>query len=430
MEKKKTLRHEIKITPDHPDGIYSYGEKAAFKVEYFRNGKLFPHQKLEAYFHQMDYPVRRKNILSFLSGKGKTLSIELNSQRPSMILKVFILGKNGKPLRKKSFDGRQIYISSSCGVIASPEKCTAAKAAPPDFDLFWEEGKKELASIPLKVLEKVPLEVPEEKKKDFLAWDMKVSCAGPAPVSGYLTMPKDVAEGKRKVPAIVTYQGGGVRSAILEFQENAILFNINAHGIVNGKEPSFYLDLSKNALFDYIHRGVESRETFYFRYMYLRLLRAQEFVRSLPQWDKKDLILAGGSQGGAQTLVGAALDPYVTLAHAWVPALCNLNNYDKNYSSSWPCPFYYCEKKEQDFQKVGECVPYFDAVHFAAKIKCKLFMAVGLLDSTCPPENVFAAYNAVPSKEKTLLSFPDKGHVGASHPGFQLELEKVLKIKK
>ena len=422
------ILHDVKITPDRADGIYRTGETAVFRIEYFRNGKRCPGQKLEAYFHNMQYPLKRKDTISFTAGKDKDLSCFLR-EAGSTVLKVFVCGKNGKPLRKKNHEGKMRYISFSCGVLASPEKCLPCMEEPEDFREFWEAQKKELAGVPLKVLEKVPVEVPDDLKGKFVAWDMKISCAGAMPVSGYLSMPADVAEGKRKVPVIVSYHGGGVRSSVLTFRENAVWFDVNAHGIVNGKEPSFYLGLTKNELDKYIYRGMESRETFYFRYMYLRVLRAQEFARSLPQWNKKDLILYGGSQGGGQVLVGAGLDPAVTLIHAWVPALCNLNHYRKGYSCSWPCSLYYCDCIGGDAGKVAGCIPYFDAVNFARNIRCEVFMSTGLLDSTCPPENVFAAYNVIPSGKKSIHTFPDRGHLQANNPAFPERLDKLLSGK-
>lgn len=420
-----TVLHEVKITPDHADGIYTSGETAMFKVEYFRNGKSCPDQFLLAFIHHLAYPVRRRDMIKFSTGKQEKLSVELK-EPGSTVLEILIPGKNGRPLRRKVSGEKTHYLSFSCGIIASPEKCLPAVDKPEDFDRFWEEQKKELQKVPLRILEKNAVEIPEERKGGFLAWDMKISCAGSMPVSGYLTMPADVAAGKRKVPVVVSYHGGGVRSSILSFHENAIWFDVNAHGIVNGKEPSFYLELSRNELHKYIHRGLGSRDTFYFKDMYLRLLRAQEFVRQLPEWNRKDLILSGGSQGGGQALAGAGLDPHVTLVHAWVPALCNLNHYRKGYSSSWPCSLYYSNQSNLDMDKTAECIRYFDAVNFARNIRCEIFMSAGLLDSTCPPENVFAAYNVIPSGKKTIYTHPDKGHLMASNPCFPERLEKLL----
>lgn len=47
--------------------------------------------------------------------------------------------------------------------------------------------------------------------------------------------------------------------------------------------------------------------------MYLRVLRALDYVKTLPEWDGKNLIVIGSSQCGAQAIVAAALDPQVSL---------------------------------------------------------------------------------------------------------------------
>ena len=429
MKKGKVPLHKIRITPDHADGLYTVGEKATFKVEYFRKGKTFPGQKIEAFFHHMDYSKKSRKRITFLSGRSKKITIRL--ERPaSTILEVILTGKSGAPLRRKNNSGHREKLSFSCGVLASPEKCLPAREEPSDFDAFWEAEKKKLASIPLEILEKCPVCLPEEAKEKFLAWDMKISCAGPAPVSGYLTMPEEAAEGKKKLPVVVSYHGGGVRSSVLHFRENAITFDVNAHGIVNGKEPEYYLALSRNELKDYIHRGQKDRETYYFRWMYLRIFRSLEFVRTLPEWNGKDLIVVGGSQGGAQTLVAAGMDPHVTLAHSWVPAICNLNNFDKRRPSSWPWPFCGTEPGKEDWEKVASCVPYFDAVNFARRIHCEIFLSAGLLDTICPPENVFAAWNVIPSSGKSMYTHYDKGHLEASNPLFPARLEEILSGKK
>lgn len=56
--------------------------------------------------------------------------------------------------------------------------------------------------------------------------------------------------------------------------------------------------------------------------MYLRELRALEYVKSLPAWNGTDLGATGGSQGGMQSLA-VGLDPDVTYCYAWSPWCCN-----------------------------------------------------------------------------------------------------------
>ena len=49
--------------------------------------------------------------------------------------------------------------------------------------------------------------------------------------------------------------------------------------------------------------------------------------------------------------------------------------------------------------------------HLAPRIKARVVMATGLLDSTCPPSTQFAAYNKIAS-EKEMMLYPDFGHEG------------------
>ena len=57
--------------------------------------------------------------------------------------------------------------------------------------------------------------------------------------------------------------------------------------------------------------------TTYFNGMILRDLRAIDFGRALPEWDGKNVKVSGGSQGGFQALLLAALDPSVTFAESY-----------------------------------------------------------------------------------------------------------------
>ena len=123
------------------------------------------------------------------------------------------------------------------------------------------------------------------------------------PVSGYLVMPKDAKA--KSLPAEVSFLGYSVCGAGKNLQagENKIFLNINAHGIKNGEPKEYYEELSKGALKSYAFSKDEnaSPDTSYFNGMFLRAMRALEFVKSLPEWNGKDLRASGGSQGGLQS---------------------------------------------------------------------------------------------------------------------------------
>ena len=241
---------------------------------------------------------------------------------------------------------------------------------------------------------------------------MKIACAGKRPVSGYLSVPLDKS---RKYPVILGVDGAGVFSSWQLPAPNAIRFNINAHGILNGQPEKYYTNLNKGELRGYARIGSDKRETVYFKYMFLRVLRALEYLKSMPEWNGKDIIVTGSSQGGAQTLFAAAMDKDVTLACATVPAMVDFAGTlaENKRISGWPKP-YTAEKRDAAKPAIWD---YFDMMNFGRCIKCPIYISVGLIDGTCPPNGIYAMYNLIPSKDKHIELHRDMGHYGKNLKG-------------
>ena len=158
--------------------------------------------------------------------------------------------------------------------------------------------------------------------------------------SGYFGLPKNAED--KSLPAILWVHGAGVRSsslgnAVKGATSDMLSMDINAHGIPNGKPAKFYKDLSAGQLKETIaRRGRDSRETVYFRGMFLRLVRALDFLTSRPEWDGEHLIVIGHSQGGGQALAAGGLDPRVTLIATGVPAICDHSGRAEGRINGWP----------------------------------------------------------------------------------------------
>ena len=153
-----------------------------------------------------------------------------------------------------------------------------------------------------------PVEVPV---KGVDAFDVQVECLG-KPVSGYLGRPQNAKP--KSLPAILFVHGAGVRIANLGSSHWAVheggmlALDINAHGIPNEKAAEFYTALNDGELKDYRSIGRQDREQCYFKGMFLRLIRAIDFLTTQPEWDGKTLIVYGSSQGGFQAFAAAGLD--------------------------------------------------------------------------------------------------------------------------
>ncbi len=187
-----------------------------------------------------------------------------------------------------------------------------------------------------------------------------------------------------------------------------LAMDINAHGIPNGQSEQFYTGLANGELKDYRIRGRESRETIYFQGMFLRLVRALDFLTAQPEWNGRTVIVHGSSQGGAQSIVAAGLDPRVTFYAAGVPAMCDHTGVMAGRVNGWPQMVLTGPDGKPD-AKVVEAARYYDAMNFATRTKADGIVTVGFIDTTCPPTSVYAAYNALPGK-KEIFNDPPSTH--------------------
>ena len=423
LEELDAAPFEIKATANHEDGIYKAGEPIVFSVQLFDNGKV-------AAGHKLSYVLRDHDALNeegVITTAETPITLPAKSlQAPGWLFVHFtLLDENGKTVKVK---GKGPY---GVGALVEPEKFVKGREEPADFDAFWTAQKERLKTVPLKELERVKFDSKNEKHKGFDIYDVKVSCVGDMPVSGYLTIPQGAQP--KSLKAVVFYHGAGVRSSIIRCMPGAIVFDVNAHGIINGQPLEFYTKLDKGELADYRHRGCMQRETVYYLGMYLRMLRALEYVRTQPEWNGKDLIVKGHSQGGAQAIAAASLDPLVTLCLSNAPGHSDHASYVLNKPQStvgFPRQYKMENPEEGHWKKLSDSIVYFDTVHFAKRLKCPTYMAEGFADATCIPPQVFAVYNNIPATvPKHMHTKPTGNHGTTPDPAGDAALKALLKAK-
>ncbi|MEO2027954.1 MAG: acetylxylan esterase, partial [Fuerstiella sp.] len=256
----------------------------------------------------------------------------------------------------------------------------------------------------------------EHSDASIECYDVQAPCLGGAPVSGYFAKPKVAAA--KSLPAILWVHGAGVRgsslgNAVKGAQAGMLSMDINAHGIPNGKPGSFYAQLSAGSLKNYRYAGRESRDTSYFRGMYLRIVRAIDFLTAQPEWDGKHVVVIGHSQGGGQSLVAGGIDERVTMIAPGVPAICDHSGQAAGRINGWPKLVPNGPDGKPDPQ-ILEASRYVDAVNFAARCKADAIMSVGFIDAVCPPSSCYAAYNVL-SGRKSVINEPLMGHAAPAH---------------
>ena len=413
-----TLKFEC--SANKKDAIYHSGEKIIFTVRLLEDGKPVEGKKIRYQLYH-EYDVIRQSVVP----AGKPLVLETSRKAPgSVFVQLTALDAGGKTVRQnvtKRGKKVNVVVAGGIGAMVEPEKITTFLAEPADFDEFWNKVKSELAAVPMKELEKVQL----KRYTKVKVYDIKISCAGEKPVSGYLCMPVDAKA--KSCPAIVSFHGAGVRSSGIPAgwaAKGLIALDINAHGIVNGKPSKFYEDLRKNYYYTtldanrktrYVHWNKHDRDLYYFKGMYMRLMRALEYVKSLPEWDGKHLIVTGGSQGGAQVIAACGLDKDITFALAGVPSMCDHSGCLAGRRSGGPTLYKSVNGKPDD-PAVARCALYYESVFFARRIKCPIYLSAGFIDTTCPPSGIFAAYNSIPGK-KAIQTTPTAGHVAPMNKG-------------
>jgi cephalosporin-C deacetylase len=290
---------------------------------------------------------------------------------------------------------QQGQSSALAAAAIEPEFITPVGPPPEDFDAFWDKQKAALKAVP----PNPKLVQVDAKVKGVEAFDIKVDCLG-APVSGYFGRPAAKAAAK-SLPALLYVHGAGVGSSNIHtmnwvLQHKGMLaLDINAHGIDNGQPKEYYDNLAATTLKDYRTQGRNDPEQCYFKGMFLRVIRAIDFLTAQPEWDGKTLIVYGSSQGGFQAFAAGGLDERVSFICAGVPAGCDHNGFEVGRVCGWPKLVPQGPDGQMD-AAVAKAARYFDCVNFSLRAKCRgAAVTVGYIDTTCPPTSVLAAYNAL-----------------------------------
>ena len=413
---KAPAPYEIRIQFDNSTGIYKVGDTVKFKITFKKDGKNFAGQRAG---YSLDMPGNKTKMQIFTTAASNEFQFKL--EKPgSVMVEAAAVTADGKIMTYQQGKATKRIVTKN-GVIASPEQIRQGLPEPADFKKFWDDAKAELAKIPVKAkLEKIAL--PKKHSGKFNAWDVKVDCIGGVPVSGCLSIPKNAKP--KSLPARVYFHGAGVYTSNPPCNNNKLIeFDVNAHGILNRQKRDYYQKLSKTLLAKYPHKNADNRDKFYFRNMFLRVQRALDYVKTLPEWDGKNLIVYGGSQGGAQALVAGGLDPQVTLIYAGIPALSDHGGILVGRESGWP-RLIKVKKGKPVNPAIVKTAPYYDVANFAKYIKGEAHLTVGLVDKVCVPTSVYAAYNNIPG-EKTISVVTNLGHAYIVSRAYEKRLKEL-----
>jgi cephalosporin-C deacetylase-like acetyl esterase len=382
---------KVNIAPDHADWLYRVGEKVRFEVEVTRNDE--PLQDVNIRYEispDMMAPIK-KGEQTLKNGK---YGIDGGTMKEAGFLRCRVWAE---------YQGRTYEGMATAGF--SPTSIQPTAILPADFTDFWNKAKEELSKIPLNA--KMTL-LPERSTDRVNVYHVNIQNYGNARLYGMLCVPK----GQGKYPAVLKVPGAGARpyaGDIMNAGRDVITLEIGIHGVPVNMDASVYADMSRHAISAYWQYNLDDKDRYYYKKVYLGCVRAVDFIFSLPEFDGSNIVVSGGSQGGALAIITAGLDSRIKGLVSFYPALCDLTGYLKGRAGGWPHIFNDANRDFNNTPRKLETVGYYDAVNFARQVKVPGFYSWGYNDMTCPPTTTFSAYNAV-TAPKTLMVAEETGH--------------------
>lgn len=287
-----------------------------------------------------------------------------------------------------------------------------AREEPADFDDFWA---RTLSESPAKEPEFTPYDAGLSTVDVF---DVTFPGFAGQPVKGWLLKPRGVTD----PPCVVTYIGyGGGRGLPHDWLVLASAGYANlvmdsrgqGSGWIAGDTPD-HIDGPIDPQYPgFMTRGIMSPESYYYRRLITDAVRAVDAVRAAPGVDASRVAVAGGSQGGGLAVAVAGLADGVKAALVDVPFLCHWRRaMDISTTGPYPELVGYCKIQRMNVEHVFRTLSYVDGVNFAARAsEANALFSVALMDSTCPPSTVYAAYNHY-AGPKQISVWPYNGHEG------------------
>ena len=321
------------------------------------------------------------------------LVIRAKMDEPGFVcIEANVVTADGKRVPKNHRWEKRVFFMG--GAAVSPETLRPG-TEPADYDEFWNAQIAALDAVQVEA-ELVPTPCADDGVRLYA---VRVECAGPRPVTGWLTMPADASPEKR-YPLEVSYRGASKddQPAPAKGPHDRIRFESNGHGFDLGKGQEyvrgFFAAICKPGFeYGFDPESNEHRETSYWLGMALRAVRALQWAATLPEWDGKTLELAAGSQGGFQAFHAAAHFNRVTKITT---------------ASTWGCDW--TGQAEYGRLMAGyrpKCwfpdMAYFDAVFAAKRVRCPVEITrAGLGDYVCAPSSLAVLYNVIPGPKKIV----------------------------
>lgn len=384
---------KVVVAPDHTNWTYKTGEPVRFTITVLKHGNPVSGASVTYKIGPEQMPATKTETASIANG---TLTVAGGTMNVPGFLRC---------VATVQVDGKEYRGLGTAGFNPGDVKPTVTN--PADFQSFWDGAKAELAKVPIDArLTLLPERCTE--KVNVYHVNLQNWGSGTSRLYGIVCVPK----GEGKFPALLQVPGAGVRpygGDIANAERGVVTFQIGIHGIPVNLDPSVYTALAGGAIQNYPMANLDDRDRYYYKRVYLGCIRAVDFLASLPQVNAERMAVTGGSQGGALSIVTAALDRRIKWLGAFYPALSDMTGHLNGRAGGWPHMFTGSSADWTNKADKIKTVGYYDVVNFARLLNVPGRYSWGFNDETCPPTSMYAAYNVI-SAPKTLELFEDTGH--------------------
>ena len=370
--------------PNHADWLYNVGEESKVEVGFYLYG--MPQDVVVAYEIAPDMmPAILKGKVTLKNGRA---TIDLGTMRQPGFM----------DLRLNVSSRYQHHVK----VGFSPEKLKPYTKNPEDFDNFWQGNLEDARQSQLHV---------DCKKVDRYCTDetdtylLKIKTDKRHSIYAYLSRPKRQGQ----YPVVLCPPGAGIKTIkdpmrnIYYAKNGFIRLEMEIHGLNPEMTNEQFKEIT--TAFDYengyLTNGLDNKDNYYMKHVYVACVRAVDYLCSLPDWDGKNVFVQGGSQGGALSLITAALDPRITACVANHPALSDMAGYLDNRAGGYP---HFNRLKGMLTPAKVETMAYFDVVNFARRITCPVYLTWGYNDNVCPPTTSYIVWNLITAPKESLIT--------------------------
>lgn len=390
--------------PNHADWLYKTGEKAKVEVTFCLYG--IPQNVEVSYEIGPDMMPATSHGKVMLKNGRAVIDMGTMKQPGFLDLKLTAV-----------LDGNKYQHHVKVGF--SPEQLKPYTKNPADFDIFWQKAidkaRNEVKTEKLLVSKKKVEEYCTDETDMYL---VKLKTDQHHSIYAYLSKPKasfpshpltPSPSHPQKYPVVLCPPGAGVKTIKepmrnLYYAKNGFIrLEMEIHGLNPEMTTEQFKEIS--SAFDhengYLCNGLDDKDNYYMKHVYIACVRALDYLCSLPEWDGQNVFVQGGSQGGALSLITAGLDSRVTACVANHPALSDMASYLDNRAGGYP---HFNRLNNMLTPEKVLTMSYYDVVNFARRINCPVYLTWGYNDNVCPPTTSYIVWNLISAPKESLIT--------------------------